>query len=209
MKKTMLLFGGILAGITGMADPSPVAALACPAQIQVAQNGAAELIANGNFETDSNLGGRADYCYWSAGASTASWSGEGEVGLQKTNNNHPWCDSIYEGDHIVYLQRASAISQTVTLPAGFYRLSFYFAARPKHTGHEMKVFLGERELTSLTSTTTEWRRKEISFRVSSGTYTLSFVGINDGEDRATTIDGVSLKATRQPVFGNLVANAGF
>ena len=111
MKKTMLLFGGILAGISGMADPFPVAAPACPAQVQVAAAGSTELIANGNFETDSNLGGRADYGYWSAGASTASWSGEGEVGLQKTNNNHPWCASICEGNHIVYLQRASAISQ--------------------------------------------------------------------------------------------------
>ncbi|MBQ8113685.1 MAG: DUF642 domain-containing protein [Kiritimatiellae bacterium] len=211
MKKTMLLFGGILVGISGMADPFPVAAPACPAQVQVVAAGSAELIANGNFETDSNLGGRADYGYWSAGASTASWSGEGEVGLQKTNNNHPWCASICEGNHIVYLQRVSAISQTVTLPAdGIYRLSFSFAARPTHTGHEVKVFLDERELVDIVSTSTAWAQKEVLFRASNGTYTLRFVGISrEGIDDATTIDCVSLKAARQPAFGTLVANAGF
>lgn len=209
MNRAMLFLCGIIVGIRGLADPLPVAAPACPAQIQVAQNGAVELIANGGFETDTVLVGRTNYSYWREGASTASWAGSGGVGIQKTHNDHPWCDSIWEGDHIVYLQQAATISQTVTLSEGFYRLSFYFAARPKHTNHEMQVLLGERELTSLTSTTTEWRRMEVSFRAAAGTYTLSFVGIDRGVDRATTIDCVSLVATHQPAFGNLVANPGF
>ena len=211
MKKLLLVSCGLLAGGTVQAIPYPVAAPACPAQVQVAAAGPVELISNGNFETDSSLGGRADYGYWNNGASTASWSGEGEVGLQKTNNNHPWCASICEGDHIVYLQRAGAISQTVTLSAdGLYRLSFSFAARPTHTGHEVKVFLDERELVDIVSTSTAWAQKEVLFRASNGTYTLRFVGISrEGIDDATTIDCVSLKAARQPAFGTLVANAGF
>ena len=74
----------------------------------------------------------------------------------------------------------------------------------------MKVFLDERELVDIVSTSTAWTQKEVLFRVSNGTYTLRFVGISrEGIDDATTIDCVSLKVARQPACGTLVANAGF
>ena len=74
MNKAKLFLCGIMVGIRGLADPFPVAAPACPAQIQVAQNGAVELIVNGNFETDTDLAESTDYRYWSQGATTAGWS---------------------------------------------------------------------------------------------------------------------------------------
>ncbi|MBQ6915232.1 MAG: DUF642 domain-containing protein, partial [Kiritimatiellae bacterium] len=202
-----------MVGIRGLADPFPVAAPACPAQIQVAQSGAVELIVNGNFETDTDLAGSTDYKYWSQGATTAGWSGTTDsprTGIQKTSSNQPWCNSICEGDHIVYIQYGGALWQTVTLPAdGFYRLSFSCAARPNYGNHEMQVFLDERELTAVTTTSTRWTTKNVVFRAAAGTYTLRFAGIDRGVDRATTLDCVSLKAVHQPAFGNLVANPGF
>ena len=78
MKKLLLVSWGLLVGGSVQAIPYPIAVPAWPAQIDLVGGTATELVANGGFEENTVMAGRADYSYWRQGASTANWMGPTE-----------------------------------------------------------------------------------------------------------------------------------
>ncbi len=216
MKKLLLVSWGLLVGGSVQAIPYPIAVPAWPAQIDLVGGTATELVANGGFEENTVMAGRADYSYWRQGASTANWMGPTEniadfgAGIQKNVGDHPWCDYICTGAHCVFIQKGGAVWQTVTIPKdGFYRLTLNYAARPKYAGHEITAYLDDRSLGGVMTTSSRWRMLEVVFRAAAGEHVLKIQGTDPGADKATTIDQVSLKAARLPVIGNFVANPDF
>ena len=133
-----------------------VMAFLCALVMLVARTGVAgeNLVQNGTFEgraTQHAWGG-----YWdSEGFSCPGWKFEGLSGLAKSDG--VWVtENLSVGEYAMILQpwKDAAASQVIPcLPAGDYRLSFNYTARPRFPG-KAQVWLGKTKLGEVESDTT-------------------------------------------------------
>ena len=134
-----------------------VMAFLCALVMLVARTGVAgeNLVQNGTFEgraTQHAWGG-----YWdSEGFSCPGWKFEGLSGLAKSDG--VWVtENLSVGEYAMILQpwKDAAASQVIPyLPAGDYRLSFNYTARPRFPG-KAQVWLGKTKLGEVESDTAD------------------------------------------------------
>ena len=179
--------------------------MAAHAQAQSGPN----LIANGSFEAPSNVD-ITGYCYGSA-CGVSDWTlvdpthgGAVLIGA----NNADWGTpsslpnaNLIDGDHVLGLQANGAtLSQTLTLGAGVYELSWVDANRSNYGSSQSYqvsfngVQLGT-DFSTVRNSATGWQAHSLSFTLAQGaTADLSFQGLS-AQDATSFIDNVSLKQT--------------
>jgi hypothetical protein len=148
-------------------------------------------IANPSFETP----GTTNYVFDPAG-SGVGWTFAGNTGIQR--NGSSWgAASAPDGVQTAFIRYTGSVSQTLSLNAGSYTLSFKAARRNCCTvpyGQPIKVTLDGIQIGALiTPSTTSFATFNIAFSVaSSGSHTLSFSGTNS-LNNTTFIDAVSIQ----------------
>jgi len=178
---------------------------------------AQNLVVNGSFETLSTSVSSDAYTvnFGSLPTNVATgWA----LGTSGVNNGYDGIATtsgalgnkvIEDGSHGIFLQGAGSLSQTVTLAAGVYTLSFYAMGRDTSTGgngvNPVAVTLGSLVSQTVTPANTaqnnlsDWIFYSYNFTVTtSGAYVLKFLGTlpyGTSGDHTTYIDNVSVVAS--------------
>jgi hypothetical protein len=189
----------------------------------------ANLLTNGSFD-----GTTTDYIYNGTPASVAQnygavptdpgsvagWSGEF---VSITSGSGPWGNpsgiSGFDGsfgDYVAGVQGDAALSQSVTLSAGTYQLSWFDANRTNgNYDQTYTVKLGSQVLGTYTTHASgdAWKQESVTFTTAGGSaQQLTFVGQTQwtwGTDATSFIDNASLTAVPEPtttalmMFGTL------
>lgn len=154
-------------------------------------------LSNWNFETPNLGSGFSAYQYgptssgWAfesvSGTSGSGVAGNGS-GFTSGNPNAP------EGDQVAFLQGSGTMSQSVTLEAGQYTLTFDAAKRQNFGGTQsFDVTVDGTVVGSFTPSSTAYGSySTASFAVGAGTHTIEFVGTT-GTDNTDFIDEVKLQ----------------
>ena len=181
----------------------------------------ANLLQNGSFEASSPIAqGSATYCYTSpaqaAGirclASPPNWSGEfvkiaASSGAWGTPSSLPQ-NQLIDGTVVAGIQGVSSLSQTLTLAAGAYELTWADANRNGYGDNQSYSVAVDNQVLGTFSTVAGqgWSARSLTFSVGAGLHTLTFAGVNLGGDRTSFIDAVQLtSAVPEPGALALVA----
>ena len=155
-------------------------------------NSVAVSLVNPGFETPTLASGGYQYNPTGTGV---GWTFGGTTGLQ--SNGSAWgAAAAPDGRQTAFVQRTGSISQTVSLSAGSYTLSFQVAQRACCAApnvQPVKVTVDGTQVGSLVSpASTSFSVVSISFSVAtSGAHTIAFTG-TDSQDKTTFIDAVTI-----------------
>ncbi len=160
-----------------------------------------ELVQNGDFEAGSASGIWGSYSTV-AGYSNPGWTVSSYCGLAKPDGT--WMTTgIDVGKWALFLQNTRAYAyQDVEVPAsGTYRFSFRWTSRPNYAGLRLFVRVGGQLLDSIYTadySLSYWHR---DIELAAGTQRILFETQGDeGVDRATVIDSVSLRQVSKRVW---------
>jgi hypothetical protein len=179
------------------------------AGVSLASQAQTNLLTNGSF--DGTTGG---YIYNGAApgnppelaGTVAGWTGNF---VSIASGNGSWgnpssiagFDSSF-GGYVAGVQGSASLSQTVTLGAGEYQLSWFDANRVGYGDQSYKVYFGTQLLGSFGTAVAgnTWKQESVSFTTSGGTGALSFVGQTDWytNDATSFVDKASLTAVPEP-----------
>ena len=167
------------------------------------------IVNNPSFETTATLTNVLGNSSWQAGVTGQGWdfcvglNQEDQSGIAR--NHSDWGNTVPEGSCNAFLQMNATIRQTVSFSdAGTYTLSFLAGMRPGYTNHDFRVLFDNVVLGYVRTTSVLFQRH--SFRLprvkASGSYVLSFEGVNHGDraDRASFLDSVLIAKTDDTSF---------
>jgi hypothetical protein len=149
-------------------------------------------LANPGFETPTLASGGYQYNPTGTGV---GWTFAGTTGIQ--SNGSAWgAAAAPDGRQTAFVQRTGSVSQTVSLNAGSYTLSFQVAERACCAApnvQPVKVTVDGTQIGSLVSpASTSFSAVSIPFSVAtSGAHTIAFTG-TDSQDKTTFIDAVTI-----------------
>ncbi len=158
-------------------------------------------LVNGSFEIPA-LGSGFQY---NPGAAGIGWTFSPGSGIQ--GNGSAWgAATAPNGTQTAFIQGTGSMTQTITLNAGSYTLSFQAAQRSCCVSpfvQPVKVSVDGTQVGLISPSSTSFVPFSISFSVgTTGAHTITFTGTN-GNDKSTFIDNVTL------VPGTQIANASF
>ncbi len=171
---------------------------------QVITTGGTGGLANGGFETPALAAGSYQYV-----PSGASWTFSGGSGIQ--SNGSAWgAPAAPEGRQTAFLQGANAqITQTFTLAAGSYSVSFY-AARRAYQGEAQPVQIaidGTAVGSPISPVDTNFALYTSAvFTVGAGNHTLQLTSTNGDGDNSSFVDAVTVNPATSTTA---LANGGF
>jgi uncharacterized repeat protein (TIGR01451 family) len=154
------------------------------------------------FETPAVGSGPSAYQYDPA-ASPWTWVGQAGVsgngsGFTSSNPNAP------QGSQVAFLQNKGSFSQTVTLTAGSYTVSFSAAQRATYqsSSQTFQVQIDGVVMGTFTPSSTSYATLTTSvFTLAAGVHTVTFVGLDpNGGDNTAFVDQVALTAQSQPAI---------
>lgn len=157
------------------------------------------LIQNGTFEGAASAAGWGGYAN-SGGFSCAHWTFHqpDRSGLAKPNGT--WMTSgLAVGDYACFLQASTkdvTVSQTIpSVPAGNYRLTFKYTARPGYNPGVVEAWLGDVQIGSRISTTaTSLQTFSQDFTFAGGdNVVFKFYSPNQSADRAVVVEAAVLR----------------
>ncbi len=165
---------------------------------------ATNLLTNGSFDAvGPNLSGTGEFCYMGIGdyrdcGSVPGWSGTFPIiaansgAWQNPNTNSGWTSA--QGNLLAGLQNSSYLSQTLTLSAGSYSLTWLDSNRKNYgSGNSYQVLLDDVLLNTFSTNTGDaWDSNSLAFNAGSGTHTLRFQGTRTSGDGTSFIDSMSL-----------------
>jgi hypothetical protein len=181
--------------------------LAAAAAVLAAAPAAQAQLVNGSFDAagpDFSVAG--SYCYLGHAplecGSVPGWTGAMPI-IQASSG--PWQNpssianwQASQGGQLAGLQNQSAFSQTLTLAAGGYTLSWVDANRAWGDGNSYLVKLDGTTLGTFgTQPGDAWTGRSVSFTTLGGSHALSWQGLRSTGDGTTFIDSIALVA--QPV----------
>ena len=171
----------------------------------VSAQASTNLLQNGSFEASSPASDSNSYCYTNYVGGVAchsvvpGWSGDFVL---ISADNGPWNNpqglgnsAAIDGSTIAGIQNESSLSQTISLAAGSYTLSWVDTNRNGYGDNQTyDVKLNGSVLdTFSTQAGAAWAAHTLTFTVASaGLQTLSFAGQSLGGDRTSFIDNVQL-----------------
>lgn len=172
---------------------------------------AANLVANGSFEADSQSA-------WGIHANLTAWTG-GKNGIELRNNV---VGAAQDGVNFVELDttKNSKIVQKIGITsAGAYELSFWYQARPDNgsrnsntdaLGWSFAGYNGTVLKDWKTAGATDWQQFKQTFTITQvGKKTLSFTAFGKSDGYGGSIDNVSVSAVPEPeTFAMLLAGLG-
>jgi RHS repeat-associated protein len=151
-------------------------------------------IADGSFEAPVLAGGAYSY-----NATGSAWTFSGESGLTTNGNGFTAGNpNAPDGAQAAFLQRLGSISQTVTLAAGSYALTFRAAQRGQwqYGDQVVRVSVNGGALGTFQPPGTAYSQApSFPFTVSSGAHTIELSGVGSGSDYTAFVDLVSLQAS--------------
>ncbi|MFZ5526786.1 MAG: PEP-CTERM sorting domain-containing protein [Pseudomonadota bacterium] len=185
-----------------------IAALALPFALLTGLSAQAStnLLQNGSFEASSTASSQdGSYCYNNfpsnveCGTAVPSWTGtfvliaadSGPWGTPQNLGNN----ALIDGHVVAGIQGNSSLSQSVSLSAGSYTLSWVDTNRNGYDNQFYDVLLGSVTLGSFSTTVGDaWTTRSLTFTVgTSGLQTLTFAGLERGGiDGTSFIDNVQL-----------------
>jgi hypothetical protein len=115
-------------------------------------------------------------------------------GTQWQSNGNP---NAPEGSQVGFVQQTGSLSQSVTLAAGTYTLSFQAAQRATwSTGQTVQVLVDGQVVATVTPTGTPYASYTTApFTVAAGAHTIAFVGTDPlGGDNTALVDAVQINA---------------
>jgi hypothetical protein len=182
-------------------DPLPGIVKRCELQATSVASG----LANGSFEMPSV--GAGGYRYRTSGA---TWSFDDGSGI--TANASPFTSgnaAAPDGVQSAFIQLAGKATQSFTLNAGTYTLSFRAAQRGNYgSGHQsVRVSIDGTAIGTFQPSGTNWSLSpSYAFTVAAGTHTLELAGVGSGgSDYTAFVDTVTVA----PVTGAPFANGSF
>jgi hypothetical protein len=159
-------------------------------------------VLDGSFESKGTASAVTNYCYndQAAGGNAQCGAGSawgGTSGVIASGNGAWGGTTTPYGSYFAFVQGNGVLSQSLTLAAGSYVLSWFDAARTNNgSAQSYAVAVGSNNLGTFTTNNTafEGRTSSVFNVATAGTYTLSFSGLSGAIDRTSFIDNVSIAA---------------
>jgi autotransporter-associated beta strand protein len=161
-------------------------------------------VPNNSFETHDALANGN----WGNNPSGATWTFDAGSGIAAPGS--PWVagSAVIDGAYAAYIQNNGTLSQQVSIPAdGMYLLTFKAANRPDYPASDLNIRIDGVTSSSFPASALNSQGMFQTFtafaKISAGTRTLAFTGVQNGADSATAIDGITLSG----IGGSLSTNA--
>ncbi len=154
-------------------------------------------LADGSFETPNIGSGSSAYRYNPTGS---AWTFTGSAGL--TGNGSAFTSgnpNAPQGSQVAFVQTTGSISQTFSLTAGTYTVSFNAAQRGNYqsSSQTVRVLIDGVAVGTITPSGASYASYSTGvFTVAAGAHTLTFVGLNpNGGDNTAFLDQVAFNST--------------
>ncbi len=168
----------------------------------IAANAQAASIADGGFEMQGAAYG--DTCSFNTGCAGGAWSGSGDHSGINFNNGQNFAGSTPDGSYYAFLQSnnggTSTVSQSVTVAAGNYVVSWLAGGRTNYSGPvNYTVSLGSQIYSGTLAQAQPFTATSATVALAAGIYTLAFTAHTASGDNSALIDRVSIDAAPDAV----------